>query len=78
MKLNKARLNHAKPSLKFYGQVRSVVFKLCAAAPWGAIRNLKGAVIFFSTRRNFKVFLPEFAWRCREIFLVSFRVPRAK
>jgi hypothetical protein len=30
-----------------------VVFKLCAAAPWGAEGNPKGAAIFF---RQFKIF----------------------
>jgi hypothetical protein len=55
-----------------------VVFKLCAATLWGAVRNLKGAAIFFSIRRNITVFLSKFAWVCREIFLVSFRVPQAK
>ncbi len=28
-------------------KIRPVVFKLCAAALWGAVRNLKGAVNFF-------------------------------
>jgi hypothetical protein len=51
-----------KPVLATGGKVRlkrvkAVVFKLCAAALWGAVRNFKGCRKFFSSIKNIQVSL---------------------
>jgi hypothetical protein len=48
------------------------LFKLCAAAPWGAVRNSKGAAIFDEIFKYFYLNLANFSIKsCSMLFIIK-------
>ncbi len=63
--------------LRIYSN-RTVVFKLCAAALWGAVRNLRGAENFIRQYEIFKTFyqnLADFLIKCCSMLFIIKNMP---